>query len=507
MSDTNPSLGVEAFASISHELRAPLHAIAGLAELLLTGDISGNDRQLAEAIQRESQALGIIVDDLLDLAQIGSGHMQLVIQPLSPRALIDEAMSMFQALAQAKGLTLTGAVAETVPPAVRGDRYRIRQVLVNLVSNAVKYTSVGSVSMQVTMTDPTHLCFTISDTGPGIPESAHAGLFAPFQQARQSDRTVGSGLGLSICRELVELMNGTLDFDTSASGTTFRVTLPVEATTSVVPTSPAGLTASAQGRILVVDDTEVNRLVALSQLERLGHEAEAVDSGHAALDMLESSPFNLVLMDWHMPVMDGLDTARQYFKRCEASNREPLPLIMMTASVSNEARQTCLNAGMSDFLAKPVSMHSLNECLNRWLAPASPAPSEPSLRDVSGSVERFDPGVIAQMVEDLGGSGPVITVIDTFVADTDSRRSDIHADDRDTAGRAAHTLKSTAALLGATALSEICAQLERLHHEGTSTLPVTTLLQQFDSSLDDALADLRSTRDALSAGNSALTHD
>ena len=488
-------------ASVSHELRAPLHAIIGLAELLIDRDLASHDRELVEAIQREGTALQAIVDDLLDLSKIDAGQLELVTEPIAPRGLGDEITTMFSSQAAKKGLDLTLAIDDAVPLAVRADRHRLRQVIVNLVSNAVKYTSEGSIRLEIAAPVDGWLRFLVRDTGPGIPESALDDIFTPFQQVRGLDQKQGTGLGLSITRRLIDLMAGQLFLSSSPDGSTFCAHVPVEPARRFEDRTVAGIGDVGGGYVLVADDTEVNRLVALSQLERLGHRGVAVNDGAEALDLLRSEYFDAVLMDWHMPGLDGLSAATAYYEHCNETGIEPIPIIMMTASVSDESRRTCAAAGTADFLPKPVSLDDLDQCLQRWLR-TSPNASSPDLGRRSTDANAgssapdeeheavIDRAVIDQMVSDLGDASAVVMVIETFIDDAAGRREalDVDADPTD-AKRAAHTLKSTSALLGARALSTTCRDVEERYGNGQP--PDSAMLDSLGRQLDEALDALR----------------
>lgn len=493
--NNGPSL-IGSVASVSHELRAPLHAIIGLAELLMNGELTSADQELALAIHRESKALQLIVDDLLDLSQMDAGKMEIVVQPLAPRSIADEIVGLFSADATAKDLDLRIVLGDNVPLMVRADRYRLRQVLVNLVSNAIKYTNAGTVTVLVDLMADDTLRFMVSDTGPGIPDESLSNLFTPFLQSRPADRTKGTGLGLSIVHRLVKLMTGEIYVCSSETGTTFSVRVPFEVARGTSDHVVA-TTTSRSGRVLVVEDTEVNRVVAKSQLTRLGHRATMAENGHDALKLLTTETFDVVLMDWHMPGLDGLATARRYYEHMEAVGRDPIPIIMMTASVSVEARRECEAAGTADFLPKPVSLADLDRCLTSWLEvdlnqsasdPSSALGSpdqdqQTSSHEDSGIIER---PVIDTMVHDLGGPTAVIMVIDTFVGDANKRRA-ILLDTQDavSAQRAAHTLKSTTALLGANKLSATTAAIEKAFAEGAE--PAPDIFATFERQLDEAL--------------------
>lgn len=243
---------------------------------------------------------------------------------------------------------------------------------------------------------------------------------------------------------------------------------------------------SQSGRhLLIADDTEVNRVVALSQLERLGHTGQMVVDGQQALDLLLTERFDAVLMDWHMPELDGLEAAQEYYEHCDATGIEPIPIIMMTANVSDEARQTCAQAGTTDFLPKPVSLDALRTCLDRWLGFAAPAPSIPELAFI-------DRTMIEQMVDDLGGADALAPVIGAFLADADQRHAAIQppaSQDRAEARRASHTLKSTAALLGAQSLSVASKELEQLFDADQS--PDEQTLNNFNETLAATIAELK----------------
>ena len=474
---------------MTHELRAPLHAIVGLAELLADGKLAPRERDLALSIQRQGEAMQVVIDDILELSRISAGELELVIDAVGPRILVDEVLTTFEPAARAKGLDLTVLIADEVPRVIRADRHRLRQVLVNLVSNAVKYTSAGSITIEVKPA-PTHqnvLRVFVHDTGPGIPASAQPDLFDAFTQARSRDQIKGTGLGLSITRRLIELMNGWIYVCSSTEGSTFCAELPFAPARRAADklSALADPPTHTSRRVLVVDDTDVNLMVAQSQLERLGHEAHAESSGADALMRLDADHFDLVLLDWHMPGIDGLEVLSTYHQRCAQLGHTPTPVVVMTASVSSASRRTCLEAGAADFLPKPVSLNDLARCLGRWFdeteevaASADPVASSSAIDDV----------VLNKMAADLGGFDPVRMVIETFVADVGSRREQLASSDTDVARRAAHTLKSTSALLGAHQLADALAHAEAALSDQPSRSFDAAVI---DELLDAAIAELR----------------
>jgi len=508
------SLG--AIASVSHELRAPLHAIVGLSELLVSAELGPHERELATAIHREGQALQVIIDDLLDLSKINAGKMTLLVEPFSPRALFDEVVTMFGPSATAKGLVVTLELSDELPLVVRGDRHRLRQVLVNLVSNAVKYTDAGSIELSASLVEPMisdeadademWLGIDVADTGPGIPEAALADLFVPFKQAREGDRLQGTGLGLSITQQLAELMHGDLTLDTSPAGSTFTVRVPVRKARRTEDRIIAHQ-HQRSARVLVVDDADVNRMVARSQLGQLGHTPVEASNGADAFTLLTTESFDAVLMDWHMPHQDGLETVELYLAWADKQGATTPPIIMMTADVSANARTRCAEAGTSDFLPKPVSLNDLDMCLRKWLpqhsaddAATDPvrdnAPSGNGSVDIASPRAAIDRTILDKMTEDLGGSEPVAMVIAAFLDDANQRRASLASapvEDPETARRAAHTLKSTSAMLGATDLSATCQLLETQlrNPEADATAVDANDLARFNTQLDAALRALQ----------------
>ncbi len=446
-------------ASISHEMRNPLHAISGLAELLADDpSLSETAARNVATLGRECAALRRMIDDLLDFSKAVAGRMELDVRPFSPAIVADQSMTAFRSAAEKKGLTLTAHIDAAVPRAVLGDGFRVRQVLKNLLSNAVKYTDTGSVELRVQPTDESGVRFSVSDTGAGIPAPAIETIFDPYKQARRTDSNKGTGLGLAITKQLVELMGGTLKLESGDSGTRFWCDLPLpaarRATDQVVETLENGT-----GVVLVVDDSEVNVMLSSSQLQRLGYTPLTAGGGHEALRLLETESVDLVLMDWHMPDIDGLETTRRLREREARQGLGRMPVIAVTASAVSGDRERCLAAGMDDYLAKPVSLGDLATMLNRWLE----TPDETGAKNES-TESLVDLSRIDQLVEDLGDRSVVASVVATFLAELPTWRGAlvdaVEKNDLVTAKRSAHTLKSTAALLGARALSTTCADFE-----------------------------------------------
>ncbi len=349
-------------ANISHELRTPLHALLATAAELEHGELRPDQRELVGVVRRGGDALLQIVQDLIDQARIEAGRMPIEHVAWSPRNAVDDVLALQQGEAEARGLRLCAHVDDAVPARVAGDPARVRQVLLNLVGNAIKFTASGSVEITVSRPDDEHLRFSVKDTGIGIAPADQRRLFAPFSQIDSSAtrRYGGTGLGLSISRQLVELMGGTIDVDSAVgAGSTFRFTVHAPATTSE-DGQPQPVPDVAGLRVLVVEDNAVNRRVAELMLARLGCQARAVDGGHAALDAIRADSYDVVLLDIQMPDLDGFEVARRVR---EAHGARPR-IVVMTASAQPDDAEAAVVAGADGFLPKPVSLNQLASALD-----------------------------------------------------------------------------------------------------------------------------------------------
>ncbi len=487
-------------AAVSHEMRSPLHAILGITELVLSSSslTSDTERHL-DSINREATALRMMLDELLDFSKISAKRLELLTEPFSPAAVADAIGQAHGADATKKGLDFKVTIDPAVPLALLGDEHRLRQIIVNLVTNGIKYTATGTVELSVRPLDG-KIRFAVVDTGPGIPEEAWPNLFEPYRQARQADTFKGTGLGLVITKQLVELMDGTLHFETSPSGTSFFADIPFaearrKSDIAGVVTKPPTQPATAVANVLVVDDSNVNLMLASSQLERLGHYATTVSSGTAALDLLATQSFDVILMDWHMPQMDGLEATRRI--RASESDARRTPIIATTASVMSGDRETCLEAGMDDYLPKPVSLDDLAEMIGRWATPDR----QPAVESESEVI--IEQATVAQLIADLGDATVVATVIGTFLEELPSWKSDliegVAQGDMARARRAAHTLKSTCALLGASELAAICTEFEATAETVQLAAP---LIPEFVRQTDRATEELTGLHRQLTSSHS-----
>jgi len=369
----------EFLANMSHEIRTPMNAVTGMAELLQGMDLPEAARDCVATIRLSSESLLTIINDILDLSKIESGKMQLEEIPLDLGNCVNDTLRLVRLAAERKGLALTAAIDVGLPRWVRGDSVRLRQVLLNLVSNAVKFTHAGSVSVTVgpELRDGVRFVrFSVTDTGIGISARSLGALFQSFSQidASKTRQYGGTGLGLVICRRLVELMGGSIWVESAAGrGSTFSFVIPERAASLVnlvasVPVQTGTAANKAALRVLVAEDNLVNQKVAGMILEKLWHLATMAGNGVVALRLLEREPFDVVLMDLQMPEMDGIEAARRI--RSEYGNSGPW-MIALTANAFAEDRWRAIEAEMDDFVTKPLSIAALEAALERVRATVS----------------------------------------------------------------------------------------------------------------------------------------
>ncbi|MEX1166660.1 MAG: ATP-binding protein [Hydrogenophaga sp.] len=472
-------------AVMSHEIRTPLHGVVGMSELLNESSLDASQQELLAVLKLSSDQLLAVVDDILDFSKIEAGHLKLDHRPLAIRATIGEAADIIRVKAKEKNLPLTLQVAPDVPLAMVGDEVRLRQVLLNLLSNAIKFTEQGEITLRVwfdAQHEPALLCFSVTDTGSGISQTQLPNLFQPFAQGDTSTARVhgGTGLGLMICKHIVEQMEGQISVESApGAGSTFRfgVRYRPAQLVDVAPVPAVRLPREAQeDRVLVVDDNPVNLKVASAMLSRLGYPHDTAANGVLALEAVRSAiaearRYSVVLLDSHMPVMDGRATAVAI--AAELGLAAPV-MIGISASTLGEDRQRCLDAGMSDYLPKPLELERLANTLKRWCekktgfaaAPASPTTALTPAPDGQwinserwaelGECDDGNDTLRREMVSDfLGSLDGHCKAIETAMA-TPSQA---------TLFEKAHALKGSAENLGAFRLGEVCAVLEQAAKE------------------------------------------
>ena len=363
-------------AMMSHELRTPMNGVLGLAHALRGARLDQRQARYLEMIEQSGHGLMTILNDILDLSKIEAGKLDLEVAPLDLRDLADQVGLVWSETAREKGLDLILEVDPATPAWVAGDVARVRQILLNLVSNALKFTEAGAVTVRVGP-EAGGVVLAVTDTGVGLTDEQRARLFSPFVQGDRSTarRFGGTGLGLAICRHLAELMGGEVMVESALGrGSTFTVRLPlaaaeapsVEAVREAADSEPS----LAGVRVLVVDDNAVNQVVARAILEAAGVSVATVDDGGAALASLRAEPFDLVLMDVHMPVMDGVEAVRRI--RAGEGGRVDLPVVALTADAMVGDAERLLAQGFDDAHPKPIRPAGLLATVGHWALRPSP---------------------------------------------------------------------------------------------------------------------------------------
>ncbi|MBW4520371.1 MAG: response regulator [Scytolyngbya sp. HA4215-MV1] len=368
----------EFLANMSHELRTPMTAVLGYADILTCTELSDEQEEYVEKISRNGNSLLTIINDILDLSKLEVGILKITAQPFALEDLTGSLIYLFQQQAADKGLLFTAAIDPTLPASFIGSFDRLQQVLTNLISNAIKFTEIGKISLWIDSPEAgdelgIKLRFTVQDTGIGIAPPDQARIFESFTQVDSSFTRLyqGTGLGLSICRKIVHLMKGEIGVESAlGQGSTFWFTVVLEpfrslASSAADDTHTPVPTAPVSPQILVVEDVEDNQILMEQMLQRLGYQCDLVSNGQEALDRLAQKTYELVIMDCQMPVLDGYETTRRLRQQQDPKHRTIV--IGITAHAMSGDREKCLAVGMDDYLSKPFRMEDLGDLLQQWL--------------------------------------------------------------------------------------------------------------------------------------------